>query len=223
MGQKVNPIGLRLAINRDWKSKWYSDVDYRNFIIEDIHIREYIKKELFNAGLPRVDIERSGDKPRIIIYAGRPGLIIGKKGSEIDRFKEKIEKFARQNFIIDIKEVRRPEIDAQLVAESIASQISRRVSFRRAMKKCVSTAIQFGAMGVRVSCAGRLADADMARKEWYREGRVPLHTFRADIDYGFTKAQTKYGVIGVKVWIYKGERQDIGRSGSARYASTKKI
>lgn len=205
MGQKVNPIGLRLGIVKTWESKWYSDKKYADYIQQDFELRNFVKKKLYHAGISRVEIERSAKRIRLRIYTARPGIVIGKKGSEIERLKQELEKRVSQEVLIDIQEVRKPEIDAQLVAENVAMQIERRVAFRRAMKRGVTSAIRFGAQGIKIICAGRLGGAEMARTEWYREGRVPLHTLRADIDYGFTEARTTYGAIGVKVFIFKGE------------------
>jgi small subunit ribosomal protein S3 len=205
LGQKVNPIGFRLGVNRSWDSRWFSGKDYSNFILEDHEIRTFIKKRLVQAGVSRIEIERAASKVRIKIYTARPGLVIGKKGVEIENLKRELEKRISREVLIDIQEVRKPEVDAQLVAENVALQLVRRVSFRRAMKKAVSSALRFGALGIKIACAGRLGGAEMARREWYRKGRVPLHTLRADIDYGFAEAFTTYGVIGVKVTIFKGE------------------
>ena len=205
MGQKVHPIGLRLGINRTWNSIWFADSEFASFVIEDEEIRRFLKKRLYQAGVSKIEIERASNKIRLRIYTSRPGIIIGKRGSEIENLKKEIEKKIKKEFLIDIKEVRRPEVEAQLVAENTAIQLVRRVAFRRAMKKSVNLAMRFGAKGIRISCSGRLGGAEMARREWYREGRVPLHTLRADIDYGFTEAFTTYGVIGVKVAIFKGE------------------
>lgn len=205
MGQKVNPIGFRVGVIKTWRSQWFAEKDYSKLIHEDIHIRRYLKKKLFHAGISRIEVERAANKAKVNIYAARPGIIIGKKGSEIEKLKKDLEKVTSSEIIINILEVRKPETDAQLVAENIALQLERRVAFRRAMKKCVTAALKFGAKGIRVSCAGRLGGAEMARSEWYREGRVPLHTLRADIDCGFTEAHTAYGLIGVKVLIFHGE------------------
>ena len=205
MGQKVNPIGLRLGIVKTWESRWYADKTYAAYILEDHKLRRYIKKKLFHAGVSRIEIERSSKRIRLRIFTSRPGIVIGKKGAEISQLKREIEKMVSHEVLIDIQEVRKPEIDAQLVAENVALQIVRRVAFRRAMKRGVSSAMRFGALGIKIICAGRLGGAEMARTEWYREGRVPLHTLRADIDYGFTEARTTYGIIGVKVFIFKGE------------------
>lgn len=206
MGQKVNPIGLRLGGIKTWQSLWYADKNYKTLLHEDIKIRKYLKKKLFHAGISHIEIERAANKAKVNIYTARPGIIIGKKGSEIDKLKKDLEdNVTKSDIIINILEVRKPEIDAQLVSENIALQLERRVAFRRAMKKCVTSALKFGAKGIRVGCAGRLGGAEMARSEWYREGRVPLHTLRADIDSGFAEAHTAYGLIGVKVLIFHGE------------------
>ncbi len=205
MGQKVNPIGFRLGIHRNWDSRWFAGKDYGHFVLEDHKIRKFLKKRLFQAGVSRIEIERAASKVRIKIHTARPGLVIGKKGIEIENVKRALEKVIKREVIIDIQEVRKPEVDAQLVAESVALQLVRRVSFRRAMKKSVSSALRFGALGIKISCSGRLGGAEMARREWYRRGRVPFHTIRADIDYGFAEAFTTYGVVGIKVSIFKGE------------------
>lgn len=205
MGHKVNPIGFRVGIYKDWGSRWYGDKDYAKFLHADIQIRKFIKGKLKHAGVSKIKIERTTGTTRVIIYTAKPGIVIGKKGSEIDVLKKDIAKFAGKDVDIDIQEVRRPDIDAQLVAENVALQLERRVAFRRAMKKTVTTALKLGANGIKVMCAGRLGGAEIARTEWYREGRVPLHTLRADIDYGFAEALTTYGKIGIKVWIFKGE------------------
>ena len=205
MGQKVNPIGLRLGIVKTWESRWFSSKNYAEYIYEDFKIRKFIKKKLYHAGVSRIEIERSMRRIKLRIFTSRPGIVIGKKGAEISQLKSEIEKMVTQDVMIDIQEVRKPEIDAQLVAENVAMQIERRVAFRRAMKRGVSSAMRFGALGVKIVCSGRLGGAEMARTEWYREGRVPLHTLRADIDYGVTTANTTYGSIGIKVLIFKGE------------------
>jgi len=205
LGQKVNPLGLRLNITRTWDSIWYADKEYSAFLIEDQKIRKYIKKRLYHAGLSKIVIERTGDKVRIKLFTARPGIVIGKKGAEIEILKKDIENLIQRKVNLDIQEVRRPEADAQLVAESIAAQLERRVAFRRAMKKAVSSAQRFGVQGIKISCSGRLGGAEMSRCEWVREGRVPLHTLRADVDYATAEALTTYGIIGVKVWIFKGE------------------
>jgi small subunit ribosomal protein S3 len=208
LGQKVNPVGLRLNITRTWESIWYAGKDYSRNLYEDQQIRKYLKKRLYHAGISRIVIERTGDKIRIRLYTARPGIIIGKKGSEIEILKSDIEKKFGRECLIDIQEVRRPEADAQLVAENIAMQLERRVAFRRAMKKSINSARRFGVQGVKITCSGRLGGAEMSRTEWFKEGRVPLHTLRADIDYGTAEAKTTYGIIGVKVWIFKGEVLD---------------
>jgi small subunit ribosomal protein S3 len=205
LGQKVNPIGLRLGIIKSWDSKWYAGKNYADYILEDYNIRKYLNKKLGHAGISKIEIERSSKRVRLRIFASRPGIIIGKKGSEILVLKQELEKQISHEVMIDIQEVRKPEIDAKLIAESVAQQIIKRVAFRRAMKRGVASAMRFGAMGVKIICSGRLGGAEMARREWYREGRVPLHTLRADIDYGFTEALTTYGIIGIKVFVFKGE------------------
>ena len=205
MGQKVHPVSFRLGINRTWDSKWFANKEYSAFILEDFNIRKFLKKKLLQAGVSKIEIERAANKVRIRIHAARPGIIIGKKGVEIERLKSELEKMIKRDAILDIQEVRKAEVDAQLVAENVAMQLVRRIAFRRAMKKSVTSALRFGAQGIKISCSGRLGGAEMARREWYREGRVPLHTIRADIDYGFAEAFTTYGVIGVKVIIFKGE------------------
>jgi small subunit ribosomal protein S3 len=205
LGQKVNPIGFRVGGIKTWRSQWFSERNYAELIHEDIKIRKYLKKKLYHAGVSRIEIERAANKAKVNIYAARPGIIIGKKGSEIEKLKKELEGVSTSEIIINILEVRKPEVDAQLVAENVALQLERRIAFRRAMKKCVTSSLKFGAKGIRVGCAGRLGGAEMARSEWYREGRVPLHTLRADIDWGFAEASTAYGLIGVKVWIFNGE------------------
>ncbi|MCX7634958.1 MAG: 30S ribosomal protein S3 [Syntrophales bacterium] len=205
MGQKVNPIGLRLGGVKRWRSLWFADKNYSELLHEDLKIRKYLKQKLFHAGISRIEIERAANKAKVNIFAARPGIIIGKKGAEIEKLKKDLEKLSKSEIIININEVRKPEIDAQLVAENVALQLERRIAFRRAMKKCVTAAMKFGAKGIRINCAGRLGGAEMARSEWYREGRVPLHTLRADIDWGFAEARTAYGTIGVKVLLFHGE------------------
>jgi small subunit ribosomal protein S3 len=205
LGQKVNPIGLRLNITRTWESTWYADKGYADNFLEDQKIKKFLKKRLYHAGISRITLERAGDKVRVKLHTARPGIVIGKKGTEIELLKHELDKVTDRECIIDIQEVRRPEADAQLVAENIAMQLEKRVAFRRAMKKAVNTALRFGVKGIKISCSGRLGGAEMARREWYREGRVPLHTLRADIDYGLAEAKTTYGIIGVKVWIFNGE------------------
>ena len=206
MGQKVNPIGMRLQVNRTWDSRWYADdKDYGNLLLEDLKIRDFIHKEAKQAGVSRVIIERPHKKCRVTIYAARPGVIIGKKGADIETLRKKLAAFTKSDVHLNIVEVRKPETDAQLIAENIAQQLERRIAFRRAMKRAMQSAMRLGAKGVRINVSGRLGGAEIARMEWYREGRVPLHTLRADIDYGFIQAKTTYGIIGVKVWVFKGE------------------
>jgi len=205
LGQKTHPIGVRLGIIKTWDSRWYARKSYRDQLIEDITMRRALKDKLYHAGVPKIEIERAGQNIRVIIHTARPGIIIGKKGSEVEKLRKELKEMTGKEVSIDIKEIRKPEVDAQLVAENVALQLEKRVAFRRAMKKSVASALRFGTLGVKVSCSGRLAGAEIARTEWYREGRVPLHTFRADIDYGFAKAKTTYGIIGVKVWMYHGD------------------
>ncbi|MBU4264421.1 MAG: 30S ribosomal protein S3 [Proteobacteria bacterium] len=205
MGQKVNPIGFRLNIVRSWESTWYADRDYAKYLLEDQKIRKYLKKRLYHAGISKINIARTGEKLKLKLHTARPGIVIGKKGTEIEALKSDLDKLTNRQCVVDIQEVRRPEADAQLVAENVALQLERRIAFRRAMKKAVNIALKFGAKGIKIACSGRLGGAEMARREWTREGRVPLHTLRADIDYGFAEANTTYGIIGVKVWIFKGE------------------
>lgn len=205
MGQKVHPIGLRLGIVKTWESRWFSKKNYAQLLHEDIKIRKIVKERLMHAGVSKVEIERAGQKAKINIHTARPGIIIGKKGAEVDKLKKDLESISGKQLYINIQEIRRPELDAQLVAENIALQLERRIAFRRAMKKAVTSALRLGAQGIKITCAGRLAGAEIARTEWYREGRVPLHTLRADIAYGFFEAKTTMGQIGVKVWIYRGD------------------
>ncbi len=206
MGQKVSPIGLRLGVNRTWDSRWYAEGnDYGNMLHEDLNIRAFIEKELSQAGISKVVIERPAKKCRVTIYSARPGVIIGKKGADIEKLRKKIADKTASEVSLNIVEVRKPEIDAKLIADGIAQQLERRVAFRRAMKRSVQSAMRLGAGGIRVNCAGRLGGAEIARTEWYREGRVPLHTLRADIDYGTAEALTAYGISGIKVWVYKGD------------------
>ncbi len=205
MGQKVHPIGFRLGINRTWESRWYADSDYSVKLHADLKLRNFLKKRLYHAGISKIELERAANKVKINIFAARPGIIIGKKGAEVEVLKKDLAKITNDECFINIQEVRKPEVDAQLVAENIVLQLERRVAFRRAMKRSVSMALKFGAKGIKITCAGRLGGAEMSRTEWYREGRVPLHTLRADIDYGFAEAMTTYGIIGVKVLIFKGE------------------
>jgi len=205
LGQKVHPVGFRLGVVRTWDSKWYAEADYAKLLHEDIKLRNYLKKKLYHAGISKIEIERAASKAKINIFAARPGIIIGKRGSEVEALKKELAKLTDKEVFINIQEIRKPEIDAQLLAENVALQLERRVAFRRAMKKGVTQALKFGAQGIKINCAGRLGGAEIARTEWYREGRVPLHTLRADIDYGFAEAKTTYGIIGVKVLIFKGE------------------
>jgi small subunit ribosomal protein S3 len=205
LGQKVHPIGFRLGVIKTWDSKWYAEADYAKYLHEDIAIRKYLKKRLFNSGVSKIEIERAANKTKINIHTARPGLIIGKKGSEVETIKKELSSLTSKEIFINIHEVRKPELDAQLVAENVALQLERRIAFRRAMKKSVTSALKFGAKGIRITCSGRLGGAEMSRTEWYREGRVPLHTLRADIDFGFAEAKTTYGLIGIKVLIFKGE------------------
>ncbi len=205
MGQKVNPVGLRLGVNRTWDSRWYSDGDYHKLLIEDLKIRAFLHKRLKQAGVSKVVIERPAKKARISIHTARPGVVIGKKGQEIDQLRKELAKMTSGDVHLNIVEIRKPEIDARLVAENIAQQLERRVTFRRAMKRAVQSAMRLGAQGIRIACGGRLGGAEIARSEWYREGRVPLHTLRADIDFGRATAFTPYGTNGIKVWVFKGE------------------
>jgi small subunit ribosomal protein S3 len=212
MGQKTHPVGFRLGIIRDWNSKWYEDKNYAAWLHEDIALRKVVKDKLYSAGISRVEIERAAGKVKLRIFTPRPGIVIGKKGSGIEALKKELQGLSSNEVFVNILEVRKAEIDAQLVAENVALQLERRVAFRRAMKKAIQTSLKFGAKGIRLACKGRLGGAEMARHEWYREGRVPLHTLRADIDYGFAEANTTYGIIGVKCWIFKGEVLDVEQS-----------
>ena len=205
MGQKVNPIGFRLGINRTWDSRWYAGKEYGTLLHEDVKIREYIERALTQAGVARVVIERPAKRARITIHTARPGVVIGKKGADIEKLRQDLSKMTGGDVTLNIVEIRKPEIDAKLVADNIAQQLTRRVAFRRAMKRAVQSAMRLGAEGIRIKCGGRLGGVEIARAEWYREGRVPLHTLRADIDYGTSTAQTTYGACGVKVWVFKGE------------------
>lgn len=205
MGQKVNPVGLRLNVNKTWDSRWFADKNYAGQLLEDLKIRAFLDKELKKASVSRIVIERVASKVNVVIFSSQPGLIIGKKGADIDNLKKKLARMTKSDVNVNIVEVRRADVDAVITAKSIASQIERRISFKKAMKKAVQNALRSGAKGIRVSCAGRLNGAEIAREEWYREGRVPLHTLRADIDYGYARAETTYGVIGVRVWIYRGD------------------
>ena len=205
MGQKVNPHGLRVGVIKDWDSKWYAEAEFADFLVEDYNIRTYLKKKLYSAGISKIEIERASDRVKVVIYTAKPGIIIGKGGAEIEVTKKELSKLTDKKVLVDIKEIKRPDKDAQLVAENIALQLENRVSFRRAMKSCMSRTMKNGALGIKTACAGRLGGADMARTEFYSEGTIPLQTLRADIDYGFAEADTTYGKVGVKVWIYKGE------------------
>ena len=206
MGQKVNPHGLRVGVIKDWDSRWYaSDADFSDYLVEDYNIRKYLKKKLASAGVSKIEIERASDRIRVIVFTAKPGVIIGKGGTEIDKTRAETEKMTGKNVKMDITEIKRPDRDAQLVAENIAQQLENRVSYRRAMKSCMGRTMKAGALGIKASCAGRLGGADIARTEFYSEGTIPLQTLRADIDYGFAEANTTYGKVGVKVWIYKGE------------------
>ena len=208
MGQKVNPIGFRLGIVKTWSSRWYADKEYKKFLHEDLRLKKYLKKKMYHAGISKIEIERAAKRIRVNIYAARPGIIIGKKGAEIETLKKDLQKFTSGELFININEVKRPETDAQLIAENVALQLVRRVAFRRAIKRSVGMAMKLGAKGVKVAVSGRLGGAEIARSEWYRDGRVPLHTLRADIDYGVAEAKTTYGIIGIKVWVFKGEMGD---------------
>jgi small subunit ribosomal protein S3 len=212
LGQKTHPIGSRLGIIKTWDSRWYAKKGYQAQLIEDVTIRRALKERLYHAGVPKIEIERTVQTIRLIIHTARPGIIIGKKGSEVEKLRKDLKLMTGKEVAIDIKEIRKPEVDAQLVAENVALQLEKRVAFRRAMKKSVASALRFGTLGVKISCSGRLAGAEIARSEWYREGRVPLHTYRADIDYGYARARTTYGVIGVKVWMYHGDILPEGRA-----------
>ncbi len=205
MGQKVNPNGLRVGIIKDWNSKWYAEKDFADLLVEDYNIRQFLKKKLYSAGISRIEIERASDRVKVTVYTAKPGVVIGKGGAEIEKVKAELQKLTDKKLIVDIKEVKRPDKDAQLVAENIAQQLENRISFRRAMKACMGRAMKAGALGIKTMVAGRLGGADIARKEFYSEGTIPLQTLRADIDYGFAEADTTYGKVGVKVWIYKGE------------------
>lgn len=205
MGQKVNPHGLRVGVIKDWDSKWYADAEFSDYLVEDYNIRKFLRKKLYSAGVSKIEIERASDRVKVIIYTAKPGVVIGKGGAEIEVTKKELSKLTDKKVMVDIKEIKRPDRDAQLVAENIAQQLENRVSFRRAMKSCMGRTMKSGAMGIKTCCSGRLGGADIARAEFYSEGTIPLQTLRADIDYGFAEANTTYGKVGVKVWIYKGE------------------
>ncbi|MDZ7752135.1 MAG: 30S ribosomal protein S3 [Gammaproteobacteria bacterium] len=222
MGQKVSPIGIRLGIVKDWNSRWYADKgEYAEYLNTDLNVRQYLRKRLASASVSRVQIDRTGGKVRIVIHTARPGIVIGKKGEDIEALRVELSRMIKipvQNLTLGIEEIRKPELDANLVAESVAQQLERRIMFRRAMKRAVGNTMRLGAQGIRINVAGRLNGAEIARSEWYREGRVPLHTLRADIDYGFAEAKTTYGVIGIKVWIFKGEIFDVHPAGAEKGA-----
>ena len=205
MGQKVNPHGLRVGIIKDWDSRWYAEADFADNLVEDYEIRKYLKKKLYSAGISKIEIERAAGRVKVIIYTAKPGVVIGKGGAEIEVTKKELSKMTGKKVLVDIKEIKKPDKDAQLVAENIAQQLENRVSFRRAMKSCMGRTMKSGALGIKAACSGRLGGADIARTEFYSEGTIPLQTLRADIDYGFAEADTTYGKVGVKVWIYKGE------------------
>ncbi len=205
MGQKVNPHGLRVGVIKDWSSKWYAEKDFADLLVEDHQIREFLKKKLYSAGISHIEIERASDRVKVIVYTAKPGVVIGKGGAEIEKIKKELQKLTSKKLLVDIKEVKRPDKDAQLVAENIAAQLENRISFRRAMKSCMGRTMKSGALGIKAAVSGRLGGADIARTEFYSEGTIPLQTLRADIDYGFAEADTTYGKVGVKVWIYKGE------------------
>ena len=205
MGQKVNPHGLRVGVIKDWDSKWYADADFADYLVEDYNIRKFLKKKLYSAGVSKIEIERASDRVKVIVFTAKPGVVIGKGGAEIEVTKKELQKLTGKNVLVDIKEIKRPDRDAQLVAENIALQLENRVSFRRAMKSCMGRTMKAGAMGIKTAVSGRLGGADMARTEFYSEGNIPLQTLRADIDYGFAEADTTYGKVGVKAWIYNGE------------------
>ena len=214
MGQKVNPHGMRVGVIKDWDSKWYAEADFADFLVEDYNIRTYLKKKLYAAGVSKIEIERASDRVKVIIYTAKPGVVIGKGGAEIEKLKAELQKLVSKKLIVDIKEVKRPDRDAQLVAENIAAQLENRVSYRRALKSTMSRTMKSGALGIKAAVAGRLGGADIARSEFYSEGTIPLQTLRADIDYGFAEADTTYGKLGVKVWIYKGEILPSRKEGS---------
>lgn len=222
MGQKVNPIGFRITVSKDWRSRWYANsTDFGDLLHEDLKVRDYISNRLAGAGVPGVKIERFSNRINVVLRTSRPGIVIGRRGSEIERIRDELSNLTGKEVFIDVEEIKRPELEAKLVAENIALQLSHRVSFRRAMKKAVGTAMDFGAEGIKVQCAGRLGGAEMSRTEGYKEGKIPLHTLRADIDYGFIEAKTTYGIIGVKVWIFKGEKLP-GKKGKINAVNAKK-
>lgn len=214
MGQKVNPHGIRVGVIKDWDSKWYADAEFADYLVEDYDIRKYLKKKLYSAGVSKIEIERQSDRVKVILYTAKPGVVIGKGGAEIEVTKQELAKMTGKKVSVDIKEIKKPDRDAQLVAENIAQQLENRITFRRAMKSCMSRTMKSGALGIKAACSGRLGGADMARTEFYSEGTIPLQTLRADIDYGFAEADTTYGKVGVKVWIYKGEVLPSKKEGS---------
>ena len=219
MGQKVNPHGLRVGVIKDWDSRWYAEKDFADFLVEDHEIREFLKKKLYNAGISKIEIERASDRVKVIIFTAKPGVIIGKGGADIEKLKAELAKITDKKLVVDIKEIKRPDREAQLVAENIAQQLENRTSFRRAMKSAMQRSMKAGVLGIKAACSGRLGGADIARSEFYSEGTIPLQTLRADIDYGFAEADTTYGKVGVKVWIYKGEVLPVKaetREGSAK-------
>ena len=219
MGQKVNPHGIRVGVIKEWDSKWYAESDFSDYLVEDYNIRKFLKKKLFSAGVSKIEIERASDRVKVVVYTAKPGVVIGKGGAEIEVTKKELQKMTGKNVLVDIKEIKRPDKDAQLVAENIALQLENRVSFRRAMRSCMSRTMKSGVLGIKTSVSGRLGGADMARTEFYSEGTIPLQTLRADIDYGFAEADTTYGKVGVKVWIYKGEVLPTKGNKEARVAS----
>jgi len=219
VGQKVNPIGIRLGITRTWDSQWFARKNYGELLLEDIKIRKFLKDRLRHAGISKTEIERASQRATITIYAAKPGIIIGKKGSEIDQLRKDVQKLTGKQVYINIVEVKRPELDAVLVAENVARQLERRIAFRRAMKRAVQSTMEMGAKGIRIACGGRLAGAEIARREWYREGRIPLHTLRANIQYGQATARTTYGAIGIKIWIYLDEKKEAEKQGTKRNAT----
>jgi len=216
MGQKVHPIGFRLGFNKTWRSRWYAEKEYAGLLHEDLKLKKTLKKRFAHAGVSRIEIERAANKLKITIYTSRPGIIIGRKGQEVDKLKQEVQKSTGKEVFINIQEILKPELDAQLVSESVALQLEKRIAFRRAMRKAVDAALRFGARGIKIRVSGRLNGAEIARSEWYLQGQLPLHTLRADIDYGFAQAYTTYGVIGIKVWIYKGEVFDVLKPERAR-------
>jgi len=217
LGQKVHPIGFRLGISKSWDSRWYADKDYAKNVHSDLKVRSFIKKKLERAGVSKIEIERASDNLKVDIYSARPGIVIGRKGQEVDKLKNDLKQLTGKIVTVNIHEIKKAEIDAQLIAENVGMQVLRRVSYRRAMKRSITSALRYGAQGIKISCAGRLGGTEIARTEWFREGRVPLHTLKADIDYGFYEAKASYGIIGIKVWIYKGDvidKKDVTNTGN---------